>query len=120
MQQPLKVYTGSTMKLVRSNALIRVGRPSVMDDGTVAEICQVLKRGFSIQAACNYAQIDRSTFYRNLRKNPIFATKVATSIMFLTLASTEVVYKEVVYKKSLRAAMWYLERTDPKITQPKK
>ena len=88
------------MKVVRSNALTKIGRPSVMDDGTVAEICKVLQRGFSIQAACNYAQIDRATLYRNIRKNPTFATKVATSIMFLTLAATEVVYKKLYTKKA--------------------
>jgi hypothetical protein len=90
-----------------------VGRPTVVTDVTVAKLCEVLERGFSIQAACNWAQIDRATFYRHLRSDPIFATKVSSSVMFLYLAATEVIYKKIVYEKDPKLAMQYLERVDP-------
>lgn len=90
-----------------------VGRPTVMTDDTVANLCQSLQKGFSIPAACNWARIDRSTFYRHFNSDPIFATKVTSSIMFLYLASTEIIYKKIVYEKDPKLAMWYLEKVDP-------
>ncbi len=98
---------------ITSNGTKSVGRPTVVTDDTVANLCEALKLGFSIQAACNWAQIDRSTLYRHMRSDPIIATKIRTSIMFLYLAATEVIYNKIVYEKDPKLAKWYLEKTDP-------
>lgn len=90
-----------------------VGRPSIMTNETVVKLVDVLKRGFSIQAACNYAQIDRTTFYRHLRTDPIFATKMSTSVMYLYLAASETLFKKIAQEHDPKIAMWYLERVDP-------
>lgn len=90
-----------------------VGRPSMLTDNTVAELCQVLQRGYSIQAACNWIRIDRSTFYRHLKSDMIFATKMRYAIGFLYCAATEVIYNKIYLEKDAKLAMWYLQKVDP-------
>lgn len=90
-----------------------VGRPTVLTDETVAELCNVLMRGFSIQAACNWVGIDRSTFYRRLAIDMDFATRIRYSIGFLYSAATEVVYHKISVERDAKLAMWYLQKVDP-------
>lgn len=90
-----------------------MGRPSVISDETVAKLVEVLQRGFSVNTACEYAEIDTATFYRHLQSDSYFSARIASARTFLTLASSEVVYNEIIYKKNVKAAMWWLERNLP-------
>lgn len=96
-----------------TDTLRTVGRPTVIHDRNVALLCEALSRGFSIQAACNYANIDKSTFYRHVHSDPDFATKMTTSISFLYLAAADAIYRKIVYEKDAKLALKYLERVDP-------
>lgn len=101
------------MQQEKSVTIRNPGRPTVLTDNTVAEICQVLQRGYSIQAACNFVGIDRSTFYRHLQTDMEFATRVRYAIGFLYSAATEVIYNKIYYEKDAKLAMWYLQKVDP-------
>ena len=90
-----------------------IGRPTVLTDDTVAKLSEALQRGFSVQAACSWAQIDRATFYRHSQSDPIFATKMCYAMNFLYLAATDVIYHKILAEKDSKIAMWYLEKTDP-------
>lgn len=73
----------------------------------------MLRIGFSIEAACKWVGIDRSTFYRHLQSDPDFATLIRMEILMLYLAATEVINNKIMYEKDAKTAMWYLEKTNP-------
>ncbi len=111
----LQVYTVNDPIMRQNRALTKIkrGRPTVLSNETVAKICEVLQRGFSVQAACNYAGIDRATFYRHMHSDPIFLMKIRFATMFLYTAATENIYNKIVYEKDVKLSKWYLEKFDP-------
>lgn len=91
----------------------KAGRNTVVTDEVINNLCSALKGGASIEGACLHAHIHKATFYRKLKKDPNFATKIGFAINYLTSAATEVIHDEIVYKKNPKVAMWLLERTIP-------
>ncbi len=91
----------------------KLGRITVITDEVTAKICEALKRGSSIEAACINGGIHKATFYRKLQKDPTFATKIGFAISYMSTAAYEVLHDEIVFNKNLKAAMWWLERSVP-------
>lgn len=91
----------------------KLGRTIVINDEVAGRICEALKRGSSIEAACIYGGIHKATFYRKLQKDPTFATKVGFAISYINTAAYEVLHDEIVYNKNPKVAMRRLERSVP-------
>ena len=88
----------------------KVGRPTSLTSDTVAKLCEALRLGMSVQIACNYAKIDRSTFYRHLEADGDFATKIETARDYLIMVASAVIHKAIVQDKNVQVAMWWLEK----------
>ena len=94
-------------------ALSRAGRPTSLTPDTVAKLCEAMRLGMSIQTACHYAKVNRSTFYRHLETDGDFATKIEAAQDYLVLIASALIHKAIVQDKNVQAAMWWLERAAP-------
>lgn len=56
-----------------------VGRPSKFNMKTVDKITFYIERNYNISDSCKVAQISRSTFYKYLKTEPLFANSIATA-----------------------------------------
>jgi hypothetical protein len=65
--------------------------------------------GFSDESACQYAQIDRSTFYRHVQTDVGFATEMAGAKNFARLLCSSVLI-EAAKSGNVQVCEWWLER----------
>lgn len=87
----------------------QAGRPTVVDESTVAKLTEAFRLGSTDILACDYAGIDRSTFYRHLESDSGFATKINISKTYVEIQARGVVVREI-EKGNVKASMWWLER----------
>lgn len=87
-----------------------VGRPTAITEETVAKLDSILKIGGTIEEACSYAGINKSTYYRNLEKDEDFATNMEAAQHYADIAAKNVVIDSIVKKKDLDTAKWWLEK----------
>lgn len=57
-----------------------VGRPTVMNISTMVKLADALKNNYSVTDACKWARIGRTTYYRHMNNNDVFATKMNYAI----------------------------------------
>lgn len=57
-----------------------VGRPTKMNIRTMVKLADALKNNYSVTDACKWAKIGRSSFYRHMNNNVVFATKMNHAI----------------------------------------
>jgi len=53
-----------------------MGRPTKFTDEIVGKLEYAFSKGFNITEACNYAEINRDTYYEYLKKNKGFSDKM--------------------------------------------
>lgn len=56
-----------------------VGRPPKFNTKTVNKLAFYIERNYNISDSCRVAQISRSTFYKYLKTEPLFADRIATA-----------------------------------------
>lgn len=110
MQRRKTLKSGSI--IIGMKAINKTGRPTSLNPDTVAKLCEALRLGSSIQTACHYAKVNRSTFYRHLETDGDFATKIEAARDYLIMVALAVVYKAIVVDRDVRIAMWWLEKKD--------
>ena len=57
-----------------------VGRPTKMDIRTMVKLADALKNNYTVVDACKWARIGRTTYYRHMNNNVVFATKMNYAI----------------------------------------
>lgn len=57
-----------------------VGRPTKMNIRTMVKLADALKNNYSVTDACKWARIGRTTYYRHMDNNVVFATKMNYAI----------------------------------------
>lgn len=56
-----------------------VGRPPKFNMKTVDKLAFYIQRSYNVSDSCKFAQISRSTFYKYLKTEPLFADTIATA-----------------------------------------
>lgn len=87
------------------------GRPSSLNSNTVQKLEEAIKCGSTVEDACSYANISRSTYYNYLNTNMAFLDKMNSAKIYLKFKSKLVVMKAI-EKNDLKTAKWYLEKYD--------
>lgn len=59
-----------------------VGRPTKMNIRTMVRLADALKNNYSVADACKWARVGRTTFYRHMNNNEVFATKMNYAIEY--------------------------------------
>lgn len=57
-----------------------VGRPTKMNIRTMVMLADALKNNYSVTDACRWAKVGRTTYYRHMNNNVVFATKMNYAI----------------------------------------
>lgn len=57
-----------------------VGRPTKMDIRTMVKLADALKNNYNVTDACKWAKVGRTTYYRHMNNNVVFATKMNYAI----------------------------------------
>jgi hypothetical protein len=92
-----------------SKELSKVGRPTKLVPETVEKIIEILKIGGTIEDACAYAQIDRTTYYNWLESNPSFSTETESAKIYTDIMAYRTVSKAV-HEGSKEDAWKWLEK----------
>ena len=87
----------------------KVWRPVKITEKIVQKLQEAFKIWSSVEEACCYADISRSTYYDWISKNKEFSDKIELSKKYLTLKSRMVIANSL-EKWDIKTAMWYLER----------
>lgn len=93
-----------------------VGRPTALDNDTLARLERAFSVGATDTEACSYAQISRPTLYNYIKQNPSYAEKIEdyrTRLPFkakLELASA-------VTAGDLNTIKWYLDKIEKRNEQ---
>ncbi len=56
-----------------------VGRPPKLNLKIVDKLTYYIERNYNISDACKYTRIARSTYYKYLKTEPLFADSIATA-----------------------------------------
>ena len=86
------------------------GRPTKLDDELVVKLESILKIGGTVEEACSYAIINKTTYYRWLDENESFATKMESARHYPDIVAKNVVVDSMVKNKDLATAKWWLEK----------
>ncbi len=86
-----------------------VGRPAVIDEGTVLKLEVALRDGFSVSRACELSGISRSTYYKYYQEDEEFSDRMALSQQWLVERAKEVIV-QAINEGDIRACKWWLER----------
>lgn len=86
-----------------------MSRPTKFTNDVVQKLEEAFKVWATIEEACSYADISRSSYYEWLDKNHEFSDKISLSKKYLVLKSRMVIAKSL-EEWDVRTAMWYLER----------
>ena len=57
-----------------------VGRPTKMNIRTMIKLADALRNNYSVADACKWAKVGRTTYYRHMNDNVVFATKMNYAI----------------------------------------
>ncbi len=84
------------------------GRPEI-SDVVVGKILDALSWGCSITDACNFAQINRDTYYEYCRRHPDFSDK-CEYLRNQTSIHARMTIANAIKNGDIATAKWYLER----------
>lgn len=90
----------------------KVGRPTDLVPETVTKLESILKIGGTIEEATTYAGIARETYYRWLKSNDSFVTKMERAKHYADVAAKNVVVKAITEDEDLSTAKWWLEKRE--------
>lgn len=97
----------NAMKTLSKN---EVGRPTLLVPETVTKLESILKIGGTIEEACSYALISRETYYRWLKENEDFMTKMESAQHYSDIVAKNIVVDSMHKDKNLDTAKWWLEK----------
>lgn len=86
------------------------GRPTKLTDETVTKLESILKIGGTVEEACSYALISRETYYRWLKDNESFLTKMESAEHYSDIVAKNIVVDSMHKNKNLDTAKWWLEK----------
>ena len=87
-----------------------VGRPTKLNDDLVVKLESIFKIGGTVEEACSYALINKTTYYRWLEENKDFATKMNSAQHYADIVAKNVVVDSMIKDKDLSTAKWWLEK----------
>ena len=87
-----------------------VGRPTKLNDDLVVKLESIFKIGGTVEEACSYALINKTTYYRWLEENKDFATKMNSAQHYADIVAKNVVVDAMIKDKDLSTAKWWLEK----------
>jgi hypothetical protein len=94
----------------------KMGRPSKINGVVVLKLIGAFQSGMTVEIACQYAGITRSTFYLNMQNDKEFSDIIKDAQDWLKVAAGDRL-KTIIEKGDERAAAplirWYLERAMP-------
>lgn len=88
------------------------GRPTKFDETIVGKLEAAFQNGFNITEACQYAEIDRTTYYDWLAQDDIFSYRMSVAQSAPTRAAKALVISAI-QKGDANLAFRWLERRDP-------
>lgn len=94
-----------------SKAVSKAGRPTAIVPDVVAKLEEALKDYATVEQACAYAGINKATYYRQIKENEDFATKMDRAKYYTTLKSKRNIAKAV-DEGDLATSKWHLEKTE--------
>lgn len=86
-----------------------VGRPSVINENTLAKLKEGFAKGFSIANACIWADISQDAYYEYARKNPDFSQQ-CKALQQKPLIQSILVINTALDGGDVATAKWYAER----------
>ena len=86
------------------------GRPDSFDDPAFVEKLEnAFAQGFSVSDACILAQINRTTYYNHIKKNPAFVDRIE-ALRRRPYLATVMGINELIAAKDPTTLRWYAER----------
>ena len=86
------------------------GRPTKLADPLVQKLSSILKIGGTIEEACAYARISKTTYYDWYEKNDGFRTEMDDSSHYSDIVAKNIVVDSMHKDKNLDTAKWWLEK----------
>lgn len=90
----------------------RGGRPTSMTVDVVGKLLAAFNNAYNITEACQYANIDRSTYYDWLAKDDTFSYKMSQAQSAPNMKAKAVII-EAIKAGDVNTARWYLNARDP-------
>ena len=88
------------------------GRPTKLTEETVIKLESILKIGGTIDEACSYALISRETYYRWLKEDIGFMTKMEQAKHYSDIVAKNIVVDSMHKDRNLETAKWWLEKRE--------
>jgi hypothetical protein len=88
------------------------GRPTKLTEETVIKLESILKIGGTIEEACSYALISRETYYRWLKEDIGFMTKMEQAKHYSDIVAKNIVVDSMHKDRNLETAKWWLEKRE--------
>ena len=85
------------------------GRPTIMNDLTIAKLKEGFAQGFSVRNACIWADISQDTYFNYCKKNPNFSDQCKT-LQQKPLIKSILVINKALNEGDVSTAKWYAER----------
>jgi hypothetical protein len=85
------------------------GRPTIMNDLTIAKLKEGFAQGFSVRNACIWADISQDTYFNYCKKNPNFSEQCKT-LQQKPLIKSILVINIALEVGDVSTAKWYAER----------
>lgn len=85
------------------------GRPSVITDNCIAKLIEAFNLGCNDEMACDYAEIDPSTFYRHMGSDNGFARKIRSAKHLIRLKAASVITRAI-GTGDVALCRWWLEK----------
>lgn len=92
-----------------------VGRPTKLEPEVVTKLTAAFANGFTVEQACQYAEISKQTYYRWLEEHPQFNDDMENARNMLGLQARKVVADRI-NAKDVQTAKWWLEKRDPEFS----
>jgi hypothetical protein len=87
------------------------GRPRVLSEEKLSEICALMHSGSTLRAAAQFVGVSESTVRREIGRNPLVGRKLERARVSRDLGPVHIVQEAA--ETDWRAAAWFLERTQP-------
>jgi len=87
----------------------KAGRPSIIDENRLHKLENALCSGVSVEFACDYAGISKSTFYEHKALDEEFRFRMHRAEEWSTMKARQVIL-QAIEQGDVKAAIWWLER----------
>ena len=92
------------------------GRPTKYSKEMVVKLESIFKVGGTVEEACSYAGINKTTYYRWIEQNEGFATEMDAAQHYADIVAKNVVVDSIVKDRNVGDAKWWLEKRQFKDT----